>query len=227
MPEIDLQGTPLNTTWSSSYFPWKNGYEGFECRDDLSWTKGLHQFKFGFSWLHDYKNQQLQDNTQGTAIFNSSSFSGDSYINFLLGDASSFEQLNYLFGKHWVNNNYGFYVQDNWHIQPRLTLNLGLRFDGLPHAFERYNQFSNFVPADYNTSLGNPVTAAGTLDPASAHPLQRHALLSQWHQGGRRRWFPPRECSEQIQHLATENRLCLRSHRRWKDGGPRWLWNVL
>ena len=94
-------------------------------------------------------------------------FPSDSYINFLLGDASTFEQLNYLFGKHWVNNNYGFYVQDNWHLLPRLTLNLGIRFDGLPHAFERYNQFSNFVPADYNTSLGNPVTAAGTLDPAS------------------------------------------------------------
>jgi hypothetical protein len=167
LPEIDLQGKPLNTNWSSSYYPWKNGYEGFEWRDDLSWTKGLHQFKFGFSWLHDYKNQQLQYNTQGTAIFNSSAFSGDSYVNFLLGDASTFEQLNYLFGKHWVNNNYGFYFQDNWHVQPRLTLNLGLRFDGLPHAFERYNQFSNFVAADYNTSLGNPVTAAGTLNPAS------------------------------------------------------------
>ena len=170
MPEIDLQGTPLNTNWSSSYYPWKNGYEGFQYRDDLSWTKGLHQFKFGFSWLHDYKNQQLQYNTQGTAIFNSSQFSKDSYVNFLLGDASTFEQLNYLFGKHWVNNNYSFYVQDNWHVQPRLTLNLGIRFDGLPHAFERYNQFSNFVPADYNASLGNPVTAAGTLDPRQLTP---------------------------------------------------------
>jgi hypothetical protein len=170
MPEIDLVGKPLQTNWSSSYYPWRNGYEGFEWRDDLSWTKGLHQFKFGFSWLHDYKNQQLQYNTQGTAIFNSSAFSGDSYVNFLLGDASTFEQLDYLFGKHWVNNNYGFYAQDNWHLLPRLTLNLGLRFDGLPHAFERYNQFSNFVPADYNTSLGNPVTAAGTLNPASLTP---------------------------------------------------------
>jgi hypothetical protein len=167
MPEIDLQGTPLNVQWSESYYPWKNGYEGFEYRDDLSWTKGRHQFKFGFSWLHDYKNQQLQANTQGTAAFNSNNFTGDSYINFLLGDASSFNQLNYLAGKHWVNNNYGFYGNDNWHITPRLTLNLGLRFDGLPHAYERYNLFANFVAADYQFSLGNPVTAAGTLIPTS------------------------------------------------------------
>jgi hypothetical protein len=133
----------------------------------VSWTKGRHQLKFGVSWLHDYKNQQLQANTQGTAAFNSSNFSGDSYINFMLGDASSFTQLQFLYGKHWVNNNYGFYVNDDWHITPRLTLNIGLRYDGLPHAFERYNKFSNFVPADYLTSLGNPVTAAGTLEPSS------------------------------------------------------------
>ncbi|HTV05752.1 MAG TPA: carboxypeptidase regulatory-like domain-containing protein [Acidobacteriaceae bacterium] len=166
LPEIQLQGTPLNVTWSPSYFPWKNGYEGFEYRDDLSWIKGRHQFKFGFSWLHDYKNQQLQANTQGTAVFGSSAFSGDSYVNFLLGDASSFTQLQYLAGKHWVNNNYGFYGNDNWHITPQLTLNLGLRFDGLPHAFERYDQFANFVAGDYDTSLGYPMNPDGTLNPA-------------------------------------------------------------
>ena len=172
MPEIDLQGSPLNVNWSESYYPWKNGYEGFEYRDDLSWTKGRHQLKFGFALLHDYKNQQLQANTQGTAAFNSSNFSDDSYLNFMLGDASSFTQLQYLYDKHWVNNNYGVYFNDNWHVTPRLTLNVGLRYDGLPHAFERYNLFGNFVPADYLTSLGNPVIAAGlpnagTLDPST------------------------------------------------------------
>lgn len=167
MPEVQLQG-PYNTTWSSSYFPWKNSFFGYETRDDLSWTKGKHQFKFGFSWLHDPKNQQLQANTQGTAVFNSSTFSQDSYVNFLLGDAATFTQLQFLAGKHWVNNNYGFYGNDNWHILPRLTLNLGLRFDGLPHAYERYDQFANFVPADYDASLGNPVSPVdGTLNPAS------------------------------------------------------------
>ncbi len=83
MPEVQL-GAPYSTTWSSSYFPWKNSFEGYETRDDLSWNKGVHQFKFGFSWLHAPKNQQLQANTQGTAVFNNSSFPKDSYINFFL-----------------------------------------------------------------------------------------------------------------------------------------------
>ena len=85
MPEVQLQGSPINVTWSPSYYPWKNGYEGFQYRDDLSWTKGRHQFKFGGGWLHTYKNQELQYNTNGVTTFNSSNFSGDSYINFVLG----------------------------------------------------------------------------------------------------------------------------------------------
>ena len=116
--------------------------------------------------LHTYKNQELQYNTNGVTMFNSSNFSGDSYINFLLGMATSYSQLEYLAGKHWVNNNYNGYVNDNWHVSPRLVLNLGLRYDGLPHAFERYDKFSNFVQADYDPTLGYPLNPDGTLNPA-------------------------------------------------------------
>src|SRR5215469_10891253 len=169
LPEIRLGG-PYNTVWSPSYFPWKNSYFGYEPRDDVSWTRGRHQFKFGFSWLHDVKNQELQANTNGTAIFGNSDFSNDSYVNFLLGDADSFTQLQFLAGKHWVNNNYGIYGNDNWHVTQRLTLNLGLRYDAMPHAFERYNQFANFVPGQYDTSKGNPVIAAGQKGAGTINP---------------------------------------------------------
>jgi len=167
LPEVQLQGSPINVTWSPSYYPWKNGYEGFQYRDDVSWTKGRHQFKFGASVLHTYKNQELQYNTNGVTTFNSSNFSGDSYINYVLGMASSYSQLEYLAGKHWVNNNYSGYVNDDWHVSPRLVLNLGLRYDGLPHAFERYDKFSNFVAEDYDRSLGYPLSSdgSGTLKP--------------------------------------------------------------
>ena len=167
LPEIDLQGAPLSANWSSSYYPWKNGFEGFEWRDDLSWTKGRHSLRFGFSWFHYYKNQQLQANTQGTAAFNNSAFSKNSYINFLLGLASNFTQLQYLAGKHWVSNNYSLYANDDWHISRNLTINLGLRYDIMPHTFERYNKFANFVPADYNQSAPYPLNSDGTLNPSA------------------------------------------------------------
>ena len=103
LPAVTLSGTPVGGNWSPSYFPWKNGYEGFQYRDDLQWTRGHHQFKFGVSYLHDYKNQELQANTNGTATFGASSFAKDNTINMLLGMADSFQQLEYLWGKNWVN----------------------------------------------------------------------------------------------------------------------------
>jgi len=166
MPEVQLQGSPINVTWSPSYYPWKNGYEGFQYRDDVSWTKGRHQFKFGAGWLHTYKNQELQYNTNGVITFNSSNFSHDSYINYILGMASTYSQLEYLWGKHWVNNNYSGYANDDWHLTQRLVLNIGLRYDGLPHAFERYDKFSNFVQQDYDMAQGYPMNTDGTINPA-------------------------------------------------------------
>ena len=162
MPAITTTGT-LSANWNPSYFPWKNGYEGFQYRDDLSWTKGRHQFKFGVGLLHTYKNQELQANTNGTATFNTDAFSKDSIVNMMMGMAASWDQLEYLWGKHWVNNNYSFYMIDNWHVGSRLTLNVGVRYDGLPHAFERYNKFANFVPGNYNRTMGNPIAADNTL----------------------------------------------------------------
>ena len=130
----------------------------------MSWTRGRHQFKFGFSWLHAVKNQELQANTNGTFAFSNNAFSKDSVLNYLLGDADQFTQLEILAGKHWVNDNYAFYGKDNWRVTNKLTLNLGLRYEVLPHAFERYDQWSNFVPCPYVT-LGPDHPGAAPTEP--------------------------------------------------------------
>jgi len=172
LPEIDL-GAPYSTTWNSQYFPWKNAAMDYQTRDDLSWSHGKHNFKFGFSYMHFIKNQQLQFNTQGTYGFTNGSYSGDSYVNFLLGFANSYTQLQALNTPHWVNNTYSVYALDNWKVTRKLALNLGIRFDALPHAFERDNRFANFVPSAYDASLGDPFnrrtdgTSDGTLNPAN------------------------------------------------------------
>lgn len=171
LPEVDL-GAPYGTNWNAAYFPWKNAAMDFQTRDDLTWSHGRHNLKFGASWMHFIKNQQLQSNTQGTYVFNNSSYAKDSYVNFLLGFASSYTQLQALNGLHWVNNTYSFYALDNWKATKRLTLNIGLRYDALPHNYERFNRFANFVPSSYNAGLGDPFnrrpdgTSDGSLNPS-------------------------------------------------------------
>ena len=144
--------------------------------------------------------------------------------------ASSFSQLEYLYGKHWVNNNYSGYGIDNWHVSPRLTLNLGLRYDGMPHAFERYDKFANFVIGDYNTSLPNPVQADGTLDPTqlstfSATGSEQFYLngIKEAGVGG----FP--RGNVQNRYFTFEPRLGFTYDvfGNRKDRSPRWRWRVL
>jgi hypothetical protein len=159
LPQVGF-GSPLGTTWTEIYWPWRNAFLDYQLRDDVTWNKGKHSFKFGFSYMRVDKNQQLQADTQGDYSFGTD-FSGDSYVNFLLGFADSYQQLQTLNTAHWLNNTYSFYGLDNWHIAPRLTLNIGLRWDLMPHVYEKNNEVANFVPADYNPA------AAAVLDPSS------------------------------------------------------------
>ena len=54
------------------------------------------------------------------------------------------------------------YGVDNWRVNKRLTLNLGLRWEGLPHAYDTNNRASNFYP-----NLYNPADAAQFTSPTS------------------------------------------------------------
>ena len=170
LPQVGFTGGPLNTTWSVIYWPWHNSYLDYQLRDDLSWTKGKHALKFGFSYMREDKNQQQQADTEGDYSFNGAQFSGDSYINFLLGFGSSYDQLQQLNTDHWLNNTYSFYDMDNWHLTPKLTLNLGFRYDALPHVYEKNNRVSNFNPAAYNAANAATFSTAGTICTAATDP---------------------------------------------------------
>lgn len=174
LPQVAFSGGPsgsLNTTYTTNYWPWHNSFVDYQFRDDLSLTKGRHSLKFGFSYMLMHKNQQQQADTQGDYTFNGGSstnptYSGDPYVNFLLGFASTYQQLQSLQTAHWINHTYSGYAEDNWHVLTNLTLNLGVRYDGLPHVFEKNNRTSNFVPADFNPANAQaPSASTGSLDP--------------------------------------------------------------
>ncbi len=140
----------------------QNLYQIFE---DLNWTKGKHQFKFGGGYI------QTRDNRTFGAYENAvESLGGDGTIassisNLLAGQLYQFQGASYPQGKfpcsrtasgsYIVNSNClltlpvtppsfnrnniyndgSWYVQDSWKVKPRLTLNLGLRWDyyGVQH----------------------------------------------------------------------------------------------
>jgi hypothetical protein len=77
---------------------------------------------------------------------------GDGVIDGLLGLAKSYSQQNGQPIRHFVNQTPSVYAMDNWHVTPRLTLQLGIRWDALPQAWERNNFIASFNPAHYQAA---------------------------------------------------------------------------
>jgi Carboxypeptidase regulatory-like domain len=153
IPSINLSGV-TGSNYTSNWTPWINKADDYQVRDDLSWTKGPHQLKFGFSWALYKKGQDAFANTQGNFTFNGA-FTGNDYADFILGAAQAYSEDGVKIHGQWNNISPAAYVQDNWRVNSRLTLNLGLRWDGIPHTYEANELSSNFYP-----NLYNPANAA-------------------------------------------------------------------
>lgn len=164
IPSISLSGA-TGTNYTSNWTPWKNTADDYQVRDDVSWTKGGHQLKFGASWALYKKVQDYFAETQGGFTFDGS-FSGSDFADFLLGYAQKYNEFALKDTGHWNNISPAAYIQDNWRANRRLTLNLGLRWDGIPHTYEANGNQSNFYP-----NLYNPANAAVfATDPVSGQP---------------------------------------------------------
>jgi hypothetical protein len=161
IPNVDLNGS-TGTHFEVSSWPWRNKADDYQIRDDLSWTKGAHQLKFGFSWAIYKKVQDLFGQTQGGFGFDGT-FTGNDFADFLLGDAKSYQELAVQDKGFWNNVSWAAYVQDNWRVNRKLTLNLGLRWDGVPHTYEANNRMGNFYPSLYNPANAATFNSSGTI----------------------------------------------------------------
>jgi hypothetical protein len=196
LPGVAISGTNIGVNEQTGYGTWHNAAEDYSPKLDVSYTNGKHAMKFGFSYNRYTKNQQLQANPGGDFSFsrNQTGFTclsddaasqanpgcfnsagafqvgqvvgGDPWISLSLGLSNSYSQAEHLPIRHYVNQTTSGYVNDNWKVNPNLSLQLGLRYDALPHAWERQNQTSNFDPATY---INTPPTwnADGSIAPGS------------------------------------------------------------
>jgi hypothetical protein len=162
--------TGVGNGWGGPYYvaedtgsaPWHNAAEDYEPKVDISFTSGKHAMKYGFSYNRYTKNQQLFGDAQGDTGF--SNKSGDSFMDMLLGITSGYNQYQGVPIRHYVNQTPSAYIMDNWHFTPRLTLQLGFRYDALPHAWERDNQVANFDPALYSPGAAPEWNSDGSLN---------------------------------------------------------------
>ncbi len=174
-PGAQYGGNNFGASMQTGYGAWHNAAEDYEPRADLSYTRGKHAMKFGFSYNRYTKNQQLQADAAGDYGFGAGQTgttaggnSGDPFMSQIIGLATSYSQPQSMAIRHYVNQTTSGYVNDNWKVSSRLSLQLGLRYDALPHAWERNDDLENFDPSQYvNTPVTWSATTSGAIDPAS------------------------------------------------------------
>ena len=159
IPGISL--SQLGTNYALNWVPWTNKADDYQIRDDFSVTKGAHQLKFGFSWAIYKKIQTYFADTQGNFTFNGN-YTGNDMADFLLGMASGYSEDGYQGDGHWDNQSWAAYVVDNWKVNRKLTLNLGLRWDGIPHTYEESNQQSGFLPSQWVAANAATLCSGGS-----------------------------------------------------------------
>ncbi len=168
MPSVQLSGS-TGTNYQSNWMPWKNKADSYQGTDDVSWTKGTHQLKIGGMFLMYKKVQDLFAPTQGAFQFNGS-YTGNDFADYLLGLSNQYGENALQDNGHWNQNAYALYVQDNWRATSRLTLNLGLRWDGVPHTVEANGRESNFYPSLYSSTNAALLASDGTICTGVAAP---------------------------------------------------------
>ncbi len=127
-------------------------------RDHIMWLKGKHTFDFGFDFERDQSNIDNTDVMNGTFSFTSDTNPGsnDAEASFIMGYLRSMSQTsgNYSNSRE---NVMGFFANDNWKISPRLTLDLGLRYDPQVPMKEIYGRVQQFRPDAYNAGVHSSV----------------------------------------------------------------------
>ena len=120
----------------------------FYFNDDLSMTRGRHNFKMGMSLEYNRKTEPGSADYMGNFDFghnaNNPLSTGNGYANMLLGVFTTYTELTSRVDRdvrHWQND---FYVQDNWRMTPSLTVDLGLRVQHSGSDFETNNMNSGF-----------------------------------------------------------------------------------
>lgn len=119
----------------------------------VSWIRGRHTLKTGVDVRHqDPNNRSVPIGTYGTFDF-TGTFTGNAYADFLLGipqqSRSTFPSPpSYL--RQWQ---YGFFVNDDFKVGPRLTLQLGLRYEYQTPTTQKGDTLYNFDPGSGSVIL--------------------------------------------------------------------------
>ncbi|HLJ18328.1 MAG TPA: TonB-dependent receptor [Bryobacteraceae bacterium] len=152
------------------------GTNFYQVRDSTTWTHGRHSVKFGGELTLEKDIQDTLLNNYGVFSFTGTK-SNNALSDFLLGLPVTMNQDAPVTAEDngWAG---GLFVQDDWRILPRLTLNLGLRWDVQTPLTDQHNREMTFEQGVQSTV--SPTSPVGLLFPGDPG-VTRGVIPTRWH----------------------------------------------
>jgi len=152
VPAVSIIGV---TGFSAGSAPWKERNLDRTYFDNLSMGLGKHTLRTGF------QIQQMVKTENGTG--GNPSYSFNSWGDFLLGNVKGFSQASrdVVPNLHYLNIE--AYVNDDWKLTQKLTLNLGLRYSFFPSVTDVNNTLLAFDPLSYSAAHAPKIDASGSM----------------------------------------------------------------
>ncbi len=154
LPNLNIQDF-TGIAGGASFLPANPKETNIQFEDNVSWTKGSHEMKFGFRYIRVLAMPFSGTNTRGTINFNDNftnnpvnATGGSGIASLLLGYSTGGSRGFFLTPYYITNQEFAGFFQDDWKVNSRLTFNLGIRYDVFTPDVEIRNRLVNF---NFNT----------------------------------------------------------------------------
>ncbi len=201
MPEVNIAGFTGTLFGSGGSYSW-SPYNSWQFTPNLTVTKGKHSLRFGMEVHYEAKGNVAPGDAYGQFTFGNitSQASGHTFLSteafngvaaLLMGIPTSGDQS--INASYYITRPYyGFYAQDDWKVNNRLTLNIGLRYDVQLPYLERYNRQASMFNINQVNPLSNQILSVWNADAAAynatnpkyPYPAAPGALYGVWQFAG-------------------------------------------
>jgi len=172
MPDISLDNSPGDSSdawwWIGvGALPTHSNDQTTEYSDDITWVKGNHIIQGGFTYMRNLLHANAASAfPMGNFCFDGG-YSNNTLADYLMGFLSKgsngcgygYEQTSSQRDGRFRNNWTEAYIEDDWKVNPRLTVNLGVRWSYFSAPTKDGNDISNFVPSAFSLSSAPAICA--------------------------------------------------------------------
>ncbi len=208
IPNININGFSGPLFGSGSFT--RQPYTSYDLIPSVNWTKGHHSLHLGFEFHYEARANSSLGNAYGTLTFGSpltrqatdrslTATDGFGVASLLLGIPTS-GQVDNNVTTYDTRQYYAGFVQDDWKVNDKLTINAGLRYEVQLPYLERYNRRNSAFDISVINPLSDQIianwnklaTAYNATNPKYAYPAPPKAIWGAWTFAGQN-GFPRRQ----------------------------------